>query len=238
VKIKERFFDVRNSVDFFLRNRLRLGREVKAHLAAPETDWKLQEEFRQFFSRFDWKSLLAPFAQADPLVVADIGARNFAFGPVIDKVFEKAEVTAEIHGIEIDSFRLLSGFHTRKNFGDYYAAQMRKGYFHPTDFLMWNEPLHLALLLNPFVSEEPTLAWGLPLSTLHPERMFRHTFNCLAPQNGLMLLTCPSVEEMEIAKELAKTVGFEELTRQEWHPPKQSVQQKPRYGILYQSRLS
>ena len=225
---------LKNSVDFFLRNRLKLSRKVNDERAIPARDKIIQTEFREFFELFPWKTILPPL-KGSPLVITDIGARNFVFGPVMDQIFLKEGREANIHGIEIDAHRLLWGFHSRADFGKYYADQMRSGFFHSMDFLKWTQPTDIALMLNPFVSKEPLLSWGLPLSKLKPTELFHHAMKTLKIRKGIMILSCPSSEELEIAKQLAKEVGFIEGVSVFWKPKKGSVQQKPRYGVVYYS---
>jgi hypothetical protein len=227
---------IRNSFDFFLRNQFKLSRSVSDESTIPDRDRKIQVEFEEFFKLFNWKKILGQLNQS-PLVVTDIGARNFVFGPVIDEVLKKHGRTATIHGIEIDAHRLLWGFHSRADFGHYYAKKMRSGFFHALDFLKWQEPTDIALLLNPFVSKEPLLSWGLPLSKLKPSELFHHTMKTLKARKGILILSCPSKEELEIAQGLALEAGFIAGHQVSWNPPKNSVQQKPRYGIVYYSEL-
>jgi hypothetical protein len=226
----------RNSIDFFLRNNLKFSRGVSLNSQIPERDKKIQKEFEEFFNLLPWKEILKKLPSS-PLTVTDIGARNFVFGPVIDRCLEKHRREAKIHGIEIDAHRLLWGFHSRADFAEFYSKQMRAGFFHGMDFLKWSTPTDLALLLNPFVSKEPLLSWGLPLSKLQPDRLFKHAMATLKPRKGILILSCPSPEELEIAKKLAHTAGFTAGPQVFWSPPKNSVQQKPRYGIVYYSDL-
>lgn len=227
---------VKNYLDFFLRNLIKISRKVTDETPPPQRDKKLQLEFREFIFRFDWRTILKSMDHS-PLIVTDIGARNFVFGPVIDDVFKKYQREAVVHGIEIDAHRLLWGFHSRADFGEYYARKMREGFYHAIDFLKWNQPTDIAFLLNPFVSKEPLLSWGLPLSKLRPQEVFNHTMKTLKAKAGILILSCPSPEELEIARGLAAEAGFIEGPQVFWSPPKKSVQQKPRYGIVYYSAL-
>ncbi|MFM8314414.1 MAG: hypothetical protein ACKOA8_09030 [Deltaproteobacteria bacterium] len=234
--MKNGILSLRNSVDFFLRNNIKFSRPVSDASQIPERDKKIQQEFREFFSLFPWEILLKKLSKT-PLTVVDIGARNFVFGPIIDETLRNQHRKAHIHGIELDAHRLLWGFHSRADFGDFYARQMRSGFFHAMDFLTWSQPIDLALLLNPFVSEEPLLSWGLPLSKLKPYQLFEQAKKTLLPNRGILILSCPSPEELEIAKDCAQRVGFIAGHQVLWKPSKNSIQQKPRYGIVYYSEL-
>jgi hypothetical protein len=225
---------VKNYFDFFLRNQIHLSREIPDNTPMPERDLKLQSELREFLELLPWKKILEA-QPSEPLVVTDIGSRNFVLGPVLDKIFEKNNRQALIHGIEVDGHRVLWGFHSRADYGNFYAKKMRSGYFHAMDFFDWNQTTDIAFLLNPFVSKEPLLSWGLPLSQLQPEKLFQHVRKTLRPETGILILTCPSLEELEIARKHAKTAGFIKGTEVLWKPGKNSVQQKPRYGVVYPS---
>ena len=233
LELKYHLKNLRNSLDFMLRSHFKFGRALPTDAPTPTRDLKLQMEIRDFLSLYNWKKRLEKFAHTEKLIVADIGARNFAFAPEIDRIFNKLNRSAEINGIEIDAHRLLEGFRSRKDYGEFYAAKIRDGHFYATDFLKWERPLHIAFFLNPFVSEEPTIDWGLPVKTLKPNQMFDHTHTLLSPTEGLMLLSSPSPEEYEIAFELAEHSGFKILEEQLWKPPKESVQQKARHGALF-----
>ena len=205
-------------------------------MVIPRRDLNLQIEFQEFLQLFDWKPLLSEFKKTKP-TVADIGARNFVFAPIIDQLLKEHSIEGSIHGIEIDAYRLLWGFHTRKDWGEFYARKARHAIYYPMDFLLWRTAIHLGFMLNPFVSKEPLLAWGLPMSQLKPEALFNHAFTCLKPHNGVLILSCPSEEEFELARVLAKAARFTEGQKTLWKPKEISIQKKPRYGLVLYSGL-
>ncbi|MBI3359445.1 MAG: hypothetical protein HY037_07720 [Nitrospirae bacterium] len=200
-------------------------------------DQRLQEEFKQFLGLFNWQPVIKVLRPFSVLTVADIGARNFAFAPILDEHFKAIGLQAIIHGIEMDAYRRLINFHTRADYGHYYAKSIASGQYHPIDFLTWNQPLQIGFLLNPFVTREALLAWGLPLSLLKPEKIFHHAYSLLRPQNGVLVLSNIDEHEIEISYQIAKDVGFVIGERATWFPqtgaPPTAL---PRYGtILYAS---
>lgn len=227
-----KFYDLRNTFDFFLRSQFRWGYSVQGEKDVPSMDKRFQAELDDFLRKFSWGAVLKGKPWRNSPVIVDIGARNFTSATVLEKLFAELDAIPEIHGIEMDAYRRLSNFHTRKDYGDYYAKQISRGHYHPIDFLKFETPVHIALLLNPFVTVDPLLDWGLPGRALKPEQIFRHTFNLLKDQNGVCLLSCPCPDEFAVALRFADKVGFVRGQTAEWHPKKDGAQGQPRYGIL------
>lgn len=224
--------DIRNTFDFFLRNRIKVGFDVPFDAPTPRLDENFQRESAEFLDSFPWGELFSRFSSDKILNIADIGARNFCLAPTLDNLCASFGYNAEIHGIEMDAYRRLTNFRTRKNYGDFYANKIRKGDYHVMDFLHWKKPLHVGFLLNPFVSDSPILAWGLPLSKLQPNAIFKHLYELLVPQNGFALVSSPSEDEFEIVKQIAKDSGFTLKHSTLWTPDDSCVQKKPRYGVI------
>lgn len=231
--MKTQLLSLKNTVDFKLRSLFKWGKEISPEEAPPGIDIRVQNEFNEFLKLFPWKKITQRFKSDTQLLIGDIGARNFCFGPVIDNHFQSLQLKTLIHGVEIDAYRRLSNFHTRYDFGKYYARRCRNAEFHPIDFLAWNENADILFLLNPFVSEEPTVLWGLPLSQLKPQTFFDHAYNRLKEKKGIAVLSCPSVEEYEIALGFAQKAGFT-ISEEEvvWRPTQTTQQRKPRYGVV------
>lgn len=237
MELKNRLLNLRNKIDFQLRSAIQIKRPLRTDAPIPGMDHKVQKEFQDFLNRFSWEYLFARFSK-DTLVAADVGARNFCFAPVLDALFRDHSMELELHGIEIDSFRRLKDLHTRYDYGIFYSKQCRHAAFHPVDFLKFKTPLDICFLLNPFVSDEPTLHWGLPLSVLKPQPFFDHAFALLRDETSIAVLSCPSPEEYEIACRLAKASGFSLGEEVLWKPKEGSQQQKPRYGLILHKERS
>ncbi|MEK7285862.1 MAG: hypothetical protein AAB035_00990 [Nitrospirota bacterium] len=230
---KEAFLNLRNQIDFYLRCQFKWSRTISDKHPTPPEDHRLHQTVKEFLALFDWQVILDRIKPQAQLVIADIGARNFALAPILDRHFRTLGQAPEIHGIEIDAYRRLVNFYTRADYGYYYAKTIPSGVFHPVDFLTWRRPLHIGFLLNPFVTREALLAWGLPLCALQPEKIFRHLFELLKPQNGMAVLSNVDDDEIDISHEIAKRVGFRLGEIKRWEPVKPDNDQ-PRYGtILY-----
>lgn len=239
--LRVKFLSLRNTVDYQLRNLLRYSRPLKEDAPIPAMDFRVQNEFKEFLNLFRWEEILSSLPEKGVLRVADVGARNFCFAPVIDECFKSIGRELQLSGIEIDSYRRLSNFHTRFDYGMFYANLCRHAEFHPIDFLKFNQTLDFAFLLNPFVTNEPTVRWGLPLSALKPSDFFAHAYRLLEPKKGIALVSSPSIEEFELVLEFALKQGFKLGPPEEevvWRPHERSQQKKPRYGIVLYSKLS
>ncbi len=207
--------DLRNRFDFFVRSRLRLGRTVDA-AAMLAQDEPLQAEFADCLSRFDWRSALARFAGRDRLAVADVGCRTFLFAPVLERCFAAHGLRVALHGIELDAFRRFTDLRTREDHGRFYAAQVEAGRYHAIDVREFHEALDVAFLLNPFVTREPLLRWGLPLRTFAPEAIVAHLFTLLQPRRGLLFTSNPTEAELAITRSIASDRGFRLLQEHHW----------------------
>jgi len=233
ISIKDIFWSVWNKIDFALRSRIRWSRAIPIGTPISAIDRRLQEECQQFLALFNWQPILKSLTPFPVLTIADIGARNFAFAPALDKHFKAMGYEATVHGIEIDAYRRLINFHTRADYGNYFAKSIRSGQYHPIDFLTWHQPLQIGFLLNPFVTREALLAWGLPLSTLQPEAIFHHAYSLLKPQNGVLILSNIDEHEITISYQLAKEAGFVIGEAQTWFPTGMA-KALPRFGtVLY-----
>ena len=92
--------------------------------------------------------------------------------------------------------------------------------------------LNVAFLLNPFVSKEPILAWGLPLRQLEPMALFRHAEELLKTRQGLLVLSNPSEEEQETSLYMANRAGFSVHSQTLWQANPDGIQKRPRYGTV------
>ena len=221
--------NVRNHWDFSLRRVLRFPGPAVHH--ASDSDGVARQEVGDFLRKFGWEKVLG--ARNPDLQVADIGAKNFFLAPLLDAFFRARGFSPEIHGIEVDAFRRYGDFRLRAQYGEFYASQIEKGRFYPINFLDFERPLDLALLLNPFVTESPLLAWGLPLRFLDPQALLDHARHLLTPNRGLLLVSHPSEDELQINVRLARRAGFRLIERQQWTPSQTSLQRQGRMGALF-----
>jgi SAM-dependent methyltransferase len=223
-------WSLRNAVDFALRDFFRLSLAPKP-IAPSREDAEAAREVSEFLKLFPWPEAQSPKS----LRVVDIGCRTFFLAPALDALFRERGFLPTVHGVEVDAFRRLSDFRTRKEWGDFFAASIGNGEFHAQDFLKWHKPVDAALLLNPFVLERSVLAWGLPLSFLRPASMVGHCAKILSP-GGRLLLGAPTSQELSMSVDLAEQNGFTPLHEACWVPSGRAVQTRPRFGVLLRAR--
>ena len=221
-----RVHSLRNSIDFALRQVFSFGFAVTEALPA---DVQFQKEMTEFFAKFDWEKHLAVYNSGASLKVLDVGARNFSLAPVFHRLFRKHGFQPEVRGIEIDANRRLRNFRTRRDYAAFFVAQTPDAQFHACDFLKWETPADCIFALNPFVTKSPLLAWGLPLKLFRPEDFFQKLAALLAPSKGLLFVTNPTPEEVEITQGLLSG-RFELLEKHSWLSSKGG---HPRYAGLY-----
>jgi SAM-dependent methyltransferase len=229
--ITRRLWNLRNVLDFSLR-RLAPWPLLKAPITFSAQDKALGDEVLSFISLFHWPDKTSK-SPARPVVV-DIGCRTFFLAPALDRFFRELGYQPEIHGVEIDAFRRMRDFRTRKEWGDFFASTISNGNFHAMDFLQWEKPVDFALLLNPFVLERSVLAWGLPLRFLQPEALLRKCKDQMVP-GGRLLISAPTAKELAESVRLAARVGFKKLQTANWQPTESSIQTRPRLGVLFEN---
>lgn len=224
--LRDRLQDLRNTVDFALRRTFSFALTVQAPLPA---DIHFQNEMRNFFSLYDWKTHLNDKPKDGQFKVLDVGARNFSLAPVFHSLFTKERFRPEVHGIEIDAYRRMRNFRTRYDYAKYFTSIVPDSCFHACDFLEWSGTADCVFALNPFVTTSPLLAWGLPLKNFRPEAFFEKAASVLPPALGLLFVTNPSEEEVEITRQHLKK-DFALLEQHTWSSSRGGHK---RFGGLY-----
>jgi hypothetical protein len=232
LKIHYWFRNFQNHLNYSLRSRINISLNADPSDAMSEYTLQLQKELHEFLNLFSWIEFQEQFDEVHQPNVVDIGARDFSFASVIDRHFRTKGFDPNVHGVEIDSYRRYRNLRSRADYGRFHAKSIPHGYFHAVDFLKWHRPIHFAFLLHPFVTPEPPLRWGLPLSTFRPQQIFDHAFELLAPQGGMMLLSNPSLEEFELSAKFARKSGFLFGESHEWKPSSGTAHEMPRIGIM------
>ena len=233
--LRRHWKDLRNRLFFALRSRAPWRRPLPPGARVPRREVLLQHELGDFLRGFDWATALARWDRETRLRALDVGARNFALAPVLDALLAEEGIAVEIDGVEIDPNRALWNLRTRGDYGRYFASHARQARYHGMDFLAWTEPADLIVLLNPFVTPAPVLAWGLPLSCLRPEAIFAHARRLLRPPLALLVTCHPSETELGLASELAARAGFTAIERRNWKPGPATLQRRPRLGVLWKA---
>lgn len=218
--------------EFWIRNLLRFP--VKAgqeHLNSEETRG-LQAECREFIEAglSSYRKVLSE-TLPDEFVTLDIGCKNFFLGPVIETIFEDLGKHPEIHGIEIDAFRRYHNLRSRADYARGFARQMKRGTFHPINVERWTTPSDFIFLLNPFVTIQPHLKWGLPKRLFRPAPFFEHVVGLVRPGGWILSSSPTDAERLEVRK-LAIENGMKQAHQWRWNSKAEGAQKQDRFGLL------
>lgn len=137
----------------------------------------------------------------------DVGSKNFEYAPSLFSFYKEKGVCEILSGIEIDAFRRYHDFTTRFDHANAYIKDLPHTNYLPIDFLHYNEKVNVITMFLPFVFKEPLLYWGLPLSTYHPEKIFRHAFSLLK-DGGIWIITSQEEIEEEKCHEILEKLGI------------------------------
>jgi len=221
--------ELKNRFDFGIRSRFRWDGPGHSH---PSTA-TLPPELGEFLNGFRWDEWMPRFfAKRRSLTVADIGAKDFFLASLLNERFSWRGEPPRVFGIELDGYRRYRNLATRAAMGKLNAAHIPRGEYHVMDFLDWDTPLDVAVLLSPFVTEEPLRRWGLPRTYFRPEELFAKLARTLQPC-GLCLVSCPTEKEFSLASRYADRAGLRCLERRDWAPTSPDSERSPRFAALY-----
>jgi hypothetical protein len=235
--IVQRLRNVRISVDFLLRNAWSFRRPLTT-LGSEESHYLyLQNELAHFLRPLVARLDVSRFKRSR-IRALDVGAKNFFLGPVIERLFYEKQIEVEIHGIEIDAYRRNLSFRSRFDYAEYFCNRIARGYFHAMDFLKWEEPADVVFLLNPFVTAEPLLRWGLPIKHLQPESLLAKCREVLLRREGYLITSHPTENEKQMFEALATKSGFVKIGDHTWSPKKDSIQKQMRLGSTWRVAIT
>lgn len=230
--IVQRLRNVRISIDFLLRNAWSFRRPLSS-LGREQSHYHyLQNELAHFLRPLVARLDVSKFKRAR-IRALDVGAKNFFLGPVIERLLYEKHIEVEIHGIEIDAYRRNLSFRSRLDYAEYFCTRLSRGQFHAMDFLKWEEPADLVFLLNPFVTAEPLLRWGLPIQHLQPDKLLAKCREVLLRREGYLITSHPTENEKQMFGALATKYGFVKVSDSNWLPKKDSIQKQARLGSVW-----
>lgn len=130
------------------------------------------------------------------LKVLDIGSKNwfYAYGEYSFFKYSSFEKTIYLDGVEIDSFRLYSDFHSRYDYARYYIRELENTSYISGSLIDVNKKYNFITWFFPFVTSLPLLEWGLPLSEFIPEKLLRKAYSLLESGGHILLVNQDEVE--------------------------------------------
>lgn len=231
------FKNLKNYVDFFLRQKLIFSRkkyfvenESKEGLlqGKEETEREkiLSEKFhlnylksnstrRNYLENLYTLDVLDKYLPIDfqeNLKVLDIGCKNWFYVQGEYFFFKKFCNDLTLKGIEIDANRLYTNLYSRKEVAKFYIRDLKSTEYIVGNLLEQEDKYDYIVWILPFVFEEPLLKWGLPLSIFQPEKLLKKAYEILKP-GGKMVIINQGVNEYNKQKSLCDTLNtnYEEI---------------------------
>lgn len=213
------FQNIKNNIDFFLRNRLKFSRKNYFEENEPKeglfTKQKAQEKEKYLIEKFELNYLksnstrqnylenlyivdvLDKYLAVDfqeKLSVLDIGSKNWFYVKGEYFFFKKHCEKLNLDGIELDSNRLYSNFYSRVEVAKFHIKDLEGAKYIEKDFLNHNEKYDYIIWVLPFVVKEPLLKWGLPQRYFQPEKMLMHAYSLLNKGGKIFIINQGEVE--------------------------------------------
>jgi hypothetical protein len=142
-------------------------------------------------------------AQPRGCVMADVGCASFWYVAALQAFFRPRRLT----GYELEAFRRYADGHTRGDYARGYASVWPETEFKGEDYRLVREPADLITCWFPFVTADPTLAWGLPLNLLKPNELLSRIAANLSIRGGFFMVN-HGPDEAQIAADHCTAAGL------------------------------
>lgn len=198
------FEDVRNSIDFFIRNKTRFSRKNFR-----ETSQKLIE--RNCLENLYTRDVLEQFFEKkhkNHTKILDVGCKNWFYVKGEHEFFKSFCEKFNLDGVEIDPFRLYSNFYSRYETAKFYMSGLENANYICGNFLDLTQNYDYIIWFLPFVLKTPHRMWGLPDKYFCPKKMLKHAYGLLN-EDGQMLIVNQGEVEAEAQKELFASIGLD-----------------------------
>jgi len=197
------FKDIRNNIDFFIRNKTKFSRQNFI-----ENNPKLIE--RNLAENLYTKDILEKcFKKTEKkhISVLDIGSKNWFYAKGEYEFFKSFCKDVLLEGVELDAYRLYSNFYSRFEVAKYHIKDLLNVNYIAGNLLDINKKYDYIVWFLPFVIIEPLRAWGLPKKYFCPEQLLNHAYSLLN-DGGQMLIVNQGEKEANIQKELFDKLGL------------------------------
>jgi hypothetical protein len=148
-----------------------------------------------------WSGMRLPRTRGG--VVQDIGSSNFWYAPVLHSFFRPTELL----GIEVEGYRIYLNGYSRLDYAQGYIRHLPSTQFIVGDYTCYERPADIVTAWYPFLTPDPVLAWGLPLSVFAPHALHSRIARNLQP-HGRFVMINQGRKEAGIAASLCKKVGL------------------------------
>lgn len=220
------FENIRNSIDFFIRNKTKFSRKNYT-----EKNPKNIERNR-LINLYTLDILEKHFKKTskDNIKILDIGSKNWFYAKGEHDFFSTFCNNFELTGIELDAYRLYSNFYSRFEAAKFYTKELKNAKYVAGDFLDLQENFDYITWFLPFITKKPLQIWGLPMKYFCPEKMLLHAYSLLNNE-GQILIINQGESEQKIQEELLKKCNMPYISLGEINSNYFKYKNK-RYGFL------
>ena len=223
--------DLKNRLDFFLRNKLTFSGKnysEKSQNIDDITYTSLQKDFItdiekkyniellknsthiNFLMNLYYLNIFEKYLSKNnkqPLSILDIGSKNWEYAKSEYLFFKSFCQDIFLDGIELDAYRLCTNFYNRFEIAKFHTKNLQNTNYIVGDFMEHNKKYNYIIWILPFITEYPLVKWGLPLKYFKPQAMLMHAYDLLEPSGELLIIN-QGEQEFEIQQELIKQVGL------------------------------
>lgn len=206
------FDNLRNNIDFFIRNKTKFSRKnfVEHSLELLQRNEAenhyTKDVLEQCFTKENLKQVRC----------LDIGCKNWFYARGEYSFFADFCDDVYLDGVEIDAYRLYSNFYSRLEVAKFYIKDLRNTNYIAANVLDLNSKYDYIVWFLPFVFEEPLMYWGLPLRYFCPKKLLAHAYSLLN-DNGQMLIVNQGEDEMEEQKKMLDELDIPFVYKGEIH---------------------
>ena len=220
------FDDLRNNIDFFIRNKTKFSRKNFV-----ETDVELlkRNELENLYTKDVLNQFLDKTSRKQAQVL-DIGCKNWFYAKGEYEFFNSFVEDFSLDGVEIDAYRLYSNFYSRYEVAKFFIKGLKNTNYIAGNLLNINKKYDYIIWFLPFVIKDPHIYWGLPKKYFYPPKLLNHAYNLLNAK-GEMLIINQGELEAEAQKELLNELNINYLELGEVESEYFKYQNK-RFGFL------
>ena len=177
------FEDLRNTIDFFIRNKTKFSRKnfVETNIDLLERNKKENAYTNDVLSKYLNKT------QKNKVRALDIGCKNWFYARGEYEFFKTISDDVVLDGVELDAYRLYSNFYSRYEVAKFYTKNLRGVNYIAGNLLDLEEKYDYITWFLPFVLINPLIYWGLPKKYFCPEKLLKHAYSLLN-EGGEMLI--------------------------------------------------
>lgn len=176
--------------------------------------WQARSGRRDFAASLFYLQMLeralteASVSLPDPLRVLDAGPGTWFYAPVLHGLLTRYGTRnprqVALDGVELDAFALHAGFRSTHDLADAYIQGIDGVRYLPGDVRAYRQPVHLAVLLYPFLFATDLRGWGLPRRYLRPAETLGHAATLVEPGGWLLIANQGEEERREQHRLLAE----------------------------------